>query len=126
MKQPQRKTMRLKHYDNSRSGIYFVTICSRGKQSLFWSNKNAQTDVGPAMGTCGSPSWPPQIALSPLGQLVDTAICSIPLHYPHIQVDKYVIMPNHVHLLLHILPEENGQLGNEMFPSWPYPIHGGW
>lgn len=43
---------------------------------------------------------PPKIILSDYGHCVDIAIQAIPYHYPGITVEKYVIMPNHIHLLL--------------------------
>ena len=45
----------------------------------------------------------------PLGRIVDETIRAIPDHYPGISVDQYIIMPDHVHLILalrHIGPDE--------------------
>ena len=51
---------------------------------------------------------PPRISLTPLGRIVDATIRAIPDHYPGISVDQYIIMPDHVHLILalrHIGPD---------------------
>lgn len=51
---------------------------------------------------------PPRISLTPLGRIVDETIRAIPDHYPGISVDQYIIMPDHVHLILalrHIGPD---------------------
>ena len=51
---------------------------------------------------------PPRISLIPLGRIVDATIRAIPDHYPGISVDQYIIMPDHVHLILalrHIGPD---------------------
>lgn len=89
---PKRKPNRLKNYDYSQSGVYFITICTKDKENLFW-------DVG---ATIGRPN------LTKAGKIVERAILNIPKSYSSVTVDKYVIMPNHIHLLLH-LHNENGR-----------------
>ena len=51
----------------------------------------------------------PQIKLTEYGLIVDRVIQNISAIYPAITVDQYVIMPNHVHLLLQIHADENGR-----------------
>lgn len=91
---PTRKPNRLKHWDYSQPGAYFVTICTRDKVKCFWD-----ASVGERM------ALPP---LSKYGKIMDEAIQNIPRHYPSVRVDHYAVMPNHVHLLLSILTDENG------------------
>lgn len=93
---PKRKPNRLKHYDYSQNGIYFITICTKNKENVFWN-------VG---ATIGRPDN--DFILSESGQIVDSAILNISKHYPAVVLDKYVIMPNHIHLLLR-LQNENGR-----------------
>ena len=52
---------------------------------------------------------PQKPALSRYGRLVDEAIREIPLHYPAVSVDHYVVMPNHIHLLLQIHTDADGR-----------------
>ena len=95
---PERKGLRLNEYDYSSPGCYFITVCTRGRQSLFWSGDHVETHhVGATLGR-------PQ--LSPVGLLVEEEIQRIPQVYPHVTVDKYVIMPNHIHLILVIHPND--------------------
>ena len=47
--------------------------------------------------------------LSQYGLVVQKAICEIPKHYPAISIDHYVVMPNHIHLLLHICTDADGR-----------------
>ena len=47
--------------------------------------------------------------LTPIGKIVEDCILSLPLHNHGIRLDKYVVMPNHIHLLLRFLPSEGGQ-----------------
>ena len=90
----ERKNIRLNQYDYSKNGGYFITICTKDKKQVFWNNVGA--DI----------IRPGNYALSKYGQIVDNVILDISNHYENIFVDKYVIMPNHVHLILIIRNEE--------------------
>ena len=92
-----RKEIRLKGYDYSRVGAYFITVCTKDRKNLFWE------DVGTTIGR------PPDIKLSSYGKIVDDAINNIPEIYPSVTVDHYVIMPDHIHLLLIIHTDEDGR-----------------
>ena len=93
---PERKPNRLNTYDYSTPGAYFITICTKDRKSLFWENVGA------------SIARPQDVVLSHPGKIVDTAIGNIPAHYPAITVDRYTIMPNHIHLLLQIHTDQDG------------------
>lgn len=93
---PKRKPNRLKSYDYSMPGAYFVTICTKERKCILWETVGA------------SIARPQDVILSHPGKIVDAAIRGIPKHYPAITVDKYVIMPNHIHLLLQIHGDQNG------------------
>ena len=88
-----RKKNRLEFYDYSQNGAYFVTICAKDKQKIFWNNQ--QCSVGAVSGR-------PQDKLNHLCLIVKIGIEKIPLYYQNITVDKYVIMLNHVHLIIRI------------------------
>ncbi|MBO5281485.1 MAG: transposase [Clostridia bacterium] len=95
-KLPIRKRNRLKNYDYSSCGAYFITICTKDRRNIFWTN-DAINFVGEDI------ILPPERErLSVYGKIVDEAIKKIPEHYQHIKLLKYVIMPNHIHLVLHI------------------------
>ena len=92
MNDPQRKRLRLEAYDYSQPGYYFITICTRErKQEVLCS-------IEPAVGAIIN--RPPRISLTPLGRIVNETIRAIPDHYPGILVDQFIIMPDHVHLIL--------------------------
>ncbi len=93
----KRKQIRLKDYDYSQAGVYFITVCTKDHKMLFWSNVGATT------------GRPPKIELSEFGMVVDNSICQIPKLYPNIKIYNYVIMPNHIHLLLGIEESANGR-----------------
>jgi putative transposase len=76
---PQRRNIRLHSYDYSRHGAYFVTICTHDKQSLFGNIIDNR------------------MSLNPCGEIADSSWKDIPLHYPEVKTDTFIIMPNHVH-----------------------------
>ena len=88
---PKRKDPRLKGFDYSKTGAYFLTICTQNRKNIL------STIVGE-----GSPL--PR--LSPYGEIVDGWIQKIPEKYPEASVDCYVIMPNHIHILLSIVKDD--------------------
>jgi REP element-mobilizing transposase RayT len=109
---PKRKPNRLEDYDYSLDGAYFVTICAKNHMEIF-----AKINVGAAI--CRPRSYTncrqntelkengsPYVQLSRIGYTIDEAINNIPTKYPLVFVDIYVIMPNHVHMILVL---ENGR-----------------
>ena len=94
-----RQPNRLKHYDYSQNGAYFITICTRDKQKIFWHNSDNQNPVGADIIR-------PCDKLNQWGQIAKAGIEQISMHYPNIFVDKYVVMPNHIHILMRIDNDE--------------------
>ena len=74
-----------------------MTVCTLKRQNYFWSK------VGATSGR------PPDIELSLCGKIVGEAIQNITIAYPELSVDSYVIMPNHIHLLLRVRADERGR-----------------
>ena len=91
---PKRKSPRLKEYDYSTPGAYFITICTAGRKCIL-------SDI-----TVGEGLAPPETKLSAIGQIVAEQILDLSRRYPSVSVDKYVIMPNHVHLLISLAAGE--------------------
>jgi len=79
-----RASNRLLGYDYRTKGWYFVTICTDSHQEIFGIIKNECVDFT-QMGDIAYQCW-----------------IDIPLHFNHVRIDEYVIMPNHVHGILHI------------------------
>ena len=96
---PNRKRIRLPNYDYSSPGAYFITICTQDRNCILSS-----IAVGAAI------SRPTEVRLTRYGEIVDLAIRNISSIYPSISVDHYVIMPNHVHLILQIHSVEGGRM----------------
>ena len=91
MEYPRKKPNRLPDYDYSQNGAYFITICTKDRKHLL-----SRIAVGTSIAR------PPAVQLTRIGQLTETAILAIPDRYPGVFVDHYVIMPNHVHLILRL------------------------
>ena len=89
MSLPTRKHPRLKHYDYSQTGCYHITICTKNRTPFL-------SRILPA----DSPAQRATIQLTPVGIITDNYLTNIPHVYPGVVLDKYAIMPNHVHLLL--------------------------
>ena len=92
---PNRKHPRLKYYDYSQNGAYFVTICTQARKRIL-----SQISVGTGVLDC------PKIQLSKYGEIAEKYIRQMNDFYEHLSVDKYTIMPDHVHILITV---RNGQ-----------------
>ncbi len=85
-----RKPTRLKCFDYSANGYYFITVCTENKQKIMCNI------VG-----CGVLDAP-KTELSDIGKTVKKQLDFMDDFYNDIKIDKYVIMPNHLHLILKI------------------------
>ncbi len=79
-----RHSIRMKGYDYTQNGCYFLTICTRNRECLFGEIQNAK------------------MFLSNTGEKVNDCWQEIPNHFPQIVLHDYVIMPNHVHGIIEI------------------------
>ena len=91
---PKRKKIRIDDYDYSTPGSYFITVCTANRAKIFWDG------VGAA--TC-------RPNLSSIGAVVEKGILQISERYPMISVDKYCIMPDHIHIILSINTDADGR-----------------
>ncbi|MBR5437584.1 MAG: transposase [Clostridia bacterium] len=105
MEKPIRKPNRLKHYDYGSNGMYFITICTKNKAHILGKI------VGATIGR------PPRICLSRCGEITKYAIENINSFYPAVSVVKYVIMPNHIHLIVTVNKPDSDKNGTSRAPS---------
>lgn len=104
MERPVRKENRLKDFDYNQSGAYFITICTQGRKHILCDV------VGDGFPVPKDP-----------GKIAEAHIQQIPVKFPGISVDTYVIMPDHIHMLLRVndvgeafrLPQDNKAGTNE-------------
>ena len=90
-----RKQNRLNGYDYSINGYYYVTICTQNHEYIFGDIANNQ------------------IVLNDAGKMVEQILKTLPEYYPNITIDNYVVMPNHVHIIIQITNNENGYLNGQ-------------
>jgi len=81
----QRKSIRLKHYDYSRDGFYYVTVCTRNREHVFGDVLDGQ------------------MVLNETGEIVEFWWKQLPVKYESAASDAYVIMPNHFHGIIQIV-----------------------
>ena len=84
---PKRKPTRLADYDYSRDGAYFITICTHNRKNLF------SNIVGQGLA-------PAENKLCPFGEIAERELKNIEKRYANIKIDKYIIMPNHIHAII--------------------------
>ena len=107
MERKNRKTTRLEIFDSD--GAYFITICTKNKEHLLSNIVIKDSFVG--TGVLDGPQASEEIfvELTEYGKIADKYINQLNSFYENISVDDYIIMPNHIHLLINI--HESGPSG---------------
>jgi len=102
-KKHHRRSIRLKGYDYSRAGAYFVTICTQTRACLFGEISDGK------------------MKLNDPGTMVQTVWDEIETHYPVIETDEFVIMPNHIHGIIVIIGTNHAGAGPRACPCDAQP-----
>ena len=97
----RRRSMRLPGYDYRQTGAYFVTICTYNRVPLFGEIRGDEMQLNEA------------------GRIVQSVWDKLPEHYPHVELDAWVVMPNHVHGIITLVDPAN--VGAGLRPA-PTPI----
>lgn len=114
---------RLANYDYGSVGYYFITFCTKNRACIL---SDITTEPLPSatvgrgdLGCVGrddlgapSPLLSPAVILTPYGTALNDVILTIPAAHSNVTVQKYVIMPNHVHLLLSVDQPGSGAPGS--------------
>jgi REP-associated tyrosine transposase len=88
----RRRSIRLKHYDYTQSGAYFVTIVMKGRACLLGDIVDQE------------------MRLNNIGHAVQDVWENLVDHYPQIELDAFVVMPNHVHGII-VIVDHRGDVG---------------
>ena len=88
----RRKTMRLKTADYNQPGRYFFTLCTKKRECIL------------SRVVAENPLEEPTIQLLPYGKIVEKYIEQLQSFYGYVTISRYVIMPNHIHLLILLYP----------------------
>ena len=95
------ESTRLQHWDYSSDGAYFVTICTKDRKELFGEIRNGIMGLN-EMGNAAAICWQ-----------------NISSHFPFVELDDWVVMPNHVHGVIIINKQNNAQTTTVTVPSVP-------
>ncbi len=87
---PRRKEIRLRGYDYSRDGLYYVTICTKDRKCLFGEIKDGEMHK------------------NEYGQILESVWNDLPSHYTNIVLHEHIVMPDHFHAIIQI---DNGRVG---------------
>ncbi len=89
-----RRSIRLQSYDYRSNGAYFVTICTHQRECMLGE---IAADV---------------FSLSGYGEIVAEVWCDLPDHYPNVELDAFVVMPNHIHAVIVIIDTVGAELSS--------------
>ena len=92
---PERKKNRLTGFDYSSPGYYFVTICTENRVKCFGEVKDGV------------------MVLNDIGKIVENFLKQIPFHYDGVVLDEFVVMPNHIHMVIEIENSDAGVRGTD-------------
>tara|TARA_R110002049_G_C8871257_1_gene539107 strand:- start:91 stop:642 length:552 start_codon:yes stop_codon:yes gene_type:complete len=84
-KNHNRQSIRLKKYNYSRPGFYFITICTQDRKPIFGDVIDGEM----VLNNCGRVAWK-------FWKQID-------IRYPNTQIDEFIVMPNHVHGIIEII-----------------------
>lgn len=90
-KEKHRRSIRIKEYDYSKAGMYFITICTQGRRKIL-----SRIDKSISVGA----DDPVRPILTNIGVMVDNVIKYTEKIYKNVIIDKYIIMPNHLHAVI--------------------------
>ena len=98
---PQRKIMRLKNYDYSQAGLYFITICCKYREHLFGIIENGE------------------MILNEFGKIAYDTWAETPQIRDNCQLHEFIIMPNHIHGIIEIIFQKasSNEIGKFKSPS---------
>jgi len=98
-----RRSIRLKDYDYTQTGAYFVTICTQGKTCLFG-------DVVDGV-----------VRMNDAGRMVQPVWNELPIFYAGVHIDAFVIMPNHIHGIIIFVGAGPRACPNDEYPNAEQP-----
>jgi len=102
-----RHSIRLKGYDYSHAGLYFITICVKDRECFFGEIIDDK------------------IILNNAGKIADECWLQIPEHFPNVVLHEHIIMPNHVHGIIELkrINTITNQIANNVGTSHVMSLH---
>lgn len=93
---------RLKGWDYGSHGLYFITICTKDRIRYFGEIVETQNIVSPAENIQKETQYIVSLQQTEIGQVAYDYWLQIPAHFPFVELDEFVIMPDHIHGILYI------------------------
>jgi len=93
------KSTRLPNWDYGKDAVYFVSICTQNREHYFGEITNGV------------------MQLSEIGKMANKYWLEISEHFPFVELDEFVVMPNHVHGIIIINKPHNKQMSNVKTPN---------
>jgi putative transposase len=103
---PVRRSLRIPQADYSQPGAYFVTLCTFNKRCLFGTVENAAA------------------RLNQIGEIAHSCWLQIPKHFPNVQTNTFVVMPNHMHGILVVEERARRAVPLPVVERFGMPVHG--
>ncbi len=108
-----RRSIRLKEYDYSKSGYYFITICCQNHACLFGQAVGAPLVVAQKTEFHENGEAPKEIVhtitLTDAGKMIQAEWEALPTRFTNIQLHEFTVMPNHFHAIIEIITGNNEQ-----------------
>ena len=99
---PKRKRNRLKNYNYNWRSSYFITVCTKDRRSILGSVSKKYISDGNSDSDENCVAVSADVILSKIGKVVQKHIEASRDAYDNIELENYVIMPNHIHLILYV------------------------
>ena len=100
---PKRKPTRLKNFDYSSVGAYFITICTQDRKRIlseivrpYFMDANEMVDDN----AVGEGLAPPEVRLTQIGKIAEEQLLLLENRYQNVTIEDYVIMPDHIHIIM--------------------------
>ena len=107
IRKPRRQSIRLKDYDYTQPGAYFVTVCAHDRRDVWGKVRGGE------------------VSLNGLGRIIEDCWGEVPAHFPHVRLDQYCVMPNHLHGILSIAHAGRGTIYRAPTPEgFSQPVAG--
>ncbi|MCR4794744.1 MULTISPECIES: transposase [Ruminococcus] len=123
MEKHDRRLNRLQNYDYSQNGLYFITICTKDRipyLSEIYDVGNAALGVQKSselMSVGDGVLDVPYVKLTEYGKILNDQIIEMNSIYKKSQIIKYVIMPDHLHMIIYLFDDDNVLGGTSRTPS---------
>ena len=101
--EPRRRSVRLRGYDYSTPGAYFITVCTQNRLPLFGEVANGRMEA------------------NRLGSVIEDCWAKLPDHYDNVALDAFILMPNHVHGVI-IIEDGPTCVGAGLKPALPAAV----